>query len=107
MNKAETEQHQRDLERIASKPKVHIRSIKAKGNMVEVTDTNGVSILIQRKEALYRARAISVNHDAAADYLIEMFIDAVNQARINDPEFGEPYSSASMKMLLATRPQSN
>jgi hypothetical protein len=76
-----------------------IRKIKAKGNMVEITSDENGAVLIGRREALHRARAI-VGIDKDAQWLCEALITAANEAKINDD--GQPYSSQSLELWKAT-----
>jgi len=78
-----------------------IRKIAAKGNMVEITSDENGSELINRREALNRARGI-IGLDKDSEWLVEALIKAANQARINDPDVGKPYSSESMELFLKT-----
>ena len=76
-----------------------IRKIAAKGNMVAITSDEDGEVLIRRREALQRAKAI-VGIDRDSEWLVEQFVKAANQARIND--LGEPYDSDAMELLLKT-----
>jgi len=78
-----------------------IRDIKARGHMVEILSDESGSELISRKEALHRAKAI-IGLDKDSPWLVEALVKAANQARINDPDYGKPYNSESMELLLKT-----
>lgn len=73
-----------------------ITSIKAKGPMVAVVSDDDGEVLITRKEALLRARAI--NHDKTARDLVEALIKAADEARRNAAGLG--YQSKDKDMLL-------
>lgn len=76
-----------------------IRKIQAKGNMVEIVSDQNGSVLIGRREALHRARAI-VGVDKDSQWLCEALIDAANDAKVNDG--GRPYTSANLELWKAT-----
>jgi hypothetical protein len=79
-----------------------IRSIQARGHMVEIkSDENGTQ-LITRKEALQRARGIIGLDDQAQDF-VEALVKAADDARFN--ETGRRYSSKNKEALLAVAAQ--
>ena len=78
-----------------------IRAIKARGHMVEILSDENGSELINRKEALHRAKAI-IGIDQDSPWLVEALIKAANQAKQNDPDDGKPYDSESMELLMKT-----
>lgn len=82
-----------------------IIKIEARGPMVNIiSDEVPVGQLITRNEALKRAKAI-IGMDKDSEWLVEAFIKAANQARINDPEVRAPYPSKHMELFLATARQ--
>lgn len=79
-----------------------ITKIAAKGPMVNIiSDEVPDGQLIARREALKRAKAI-IGMDKHSEWLIEQLIAAANQAKINDPDDGQPYPSESMELFLKT-----
>ena len=76
-----------------------IKKIAAKGYMVEITSEEDGAVLIDRREALKRAKAI-IGVDRDSEWLVEHLVKAANEARIND--LGTGYDSAQMNLLLKT-----
>ena len=76
-----------------------IRKIAAKGNMVEITSDENGAVLIDRREALKRAKAI-IGIDKDSQWLVEALVKAANEARIT--ETGKGYKSESMDLLMKT-----
>ena len=79
-----------------------ITKIEAKGPMVNIiSDETPMGQLVHRREALKRAEAI-IGMDKDSEWLVEAFVEAANQARINDPNYGEPYPSEKVALFLKT-----
>ena len=82
-----------------------ITKIEAKGPMVNIiSDEAPQGQLIDRREALKRAEAI-IGMDRDSEWLVEAFVKAANQARINDPKFRQPYPSDKVALFLKTAKQ--
>ena len=76
-----------------------IRSIEACAHMVKITSDENGEQLISRRDALLRAQAI-IGLDGDAPDMTAQLIKAANQARINDPSVGRPYSSTELDAFL-------
>ena len=99
--------------------KAPLRAIRADGPWVELEDTDGVKDRITRRMALERAQALIDIRDKlpaakvkkaksermGAQDLIEAFVVAANEARMND--IGEPYESEWVRAVIAGRNSRN
>ena len=64
--------------------------------MVEIISDEKGSELIQRREALLRAKAI-IGMDKDSAWLVEALIKAANEAKMEDD--GVPYDSRNMELM--------